>query len=336
MIILDESLTDYIFLSRCIPLPLSALKVIKSRVSFQNVLKLTLNQFETLLESFKKVDHISIRQINKKVENFNNLNNEKTFENIRKQLSKCDKNNIQCLIYFDKDFPPILKAIGKPPKLIFIQGTIKSEDYKAVAIIGTRNPTKYGEKMARDIAKRLVEEGFTIVSGFARGIDTIAMKGALDCGGRAIGVIASGILNLYPKEHQYLVEKLVSNGALISERFPHKNVTKQALQIRNRITSGFGLGNIFVEGNERSGTRWQYKFGARQGRPAFAVEPIDNDVEQAFIPNWIVNEKGGAKISSLQDIDWVIEMLNDEYEKRMEVKNLNKGTRTHQKSILKY
>jgi len=336
MITLEESLVDYIFLSRCISLPLSALKVIKSRVSFQNVLKLSPNQFKKLLESLKKVDNIPIREIHKKINNFNKLNNERTFEDIKNQILICYENNIQCLSYFDKNYPNILKGIRKPPKLIFIQGTIKTEDLKAVAIIGTRNPTGYGEKMAKTIAKKLVEDNFTIVSGFARGIDTIAMKSALDNSGRAIGVIASGILNLYPKEHQYLVKKLVTNGALISERFPHKSVTKMALQIRNRITSGIGLGNIFVEGNERSGTRWQYKFGAEQGRPAFAIEPIDHEVEQAFIPNWIVDEKGGAKISSLKDIDWVVEMLNEEYKKRKAIKNLRKTAANQQKSILKY
>jgi DNA processing protein len=139
------------------------------------------------------------------------------------------------------------------------------------------------------------------VSGFARGIDTIAIESALNEGGRAIGVIASGILNLYPKENQHLVKNLIENGAILSERFPLKNVTKKALQIRNRITSGLGLGNIFVEGTQYSGTRYQFNFGEEQDKPAFAVEPIDDEVEQAFIPNWILNEKGGGKINTVDE-----------------------------------
>ncbi len=335
MITLNESLVDYIFISRCVPLPLSALKIINNRISFEEVLEFTPNQFKNLLLNLKSVDNLPLREIQQKVTNFVEKRTKKTFSDIEKSLKVCENNNIQCLSFFDTNYPKILRSIDNPPKLIFIQGTIKSEDYKGVAIIGTRNPTKYGIKMAQNIAQKLVKSNFTIISGFARGIDTIAIKSALENGGRAIGVIASGILNIYPKENQSLVEKLISNGALLSERFPNENVTKRALQIRNRITSGLGLGNIFVEGNERSGTRWQYRFGEKQGRLAFAVEPLDHSLEQAFIPNWIINEKGGAKISSIEDLNWVIELLNNEYEKR-KIKRYNRNPLSQQRSILKY
>ena len=336
MLVQKISLVNYIFLSREVPLSLQTLKIIKDRISFSDVVNYTENDFRKLLTNLKSVDEVSIRGIDDKVRKFADKSRGKTFERIKEDLKICQNNNIKCLSYFDKEYPTLLKTLKRPPKLIFIKGDIRQEDKKAVAIIGTRNPTKYGIKMTKLISQRLVEKGFTIVSGFARGIDTIAMESALDSGGRAIGVIASGILNLYPIENQYLVEKLVRNGAILSERFPSKNVTKKALIIRNRITSGLGLGNIFIEGNKYSGTRYQFNFGAEQNKPAFAVEPFDNEVEQAFIPNWIINEKGGGKITSVDDVDFVVEVLLDEYKER---KRLNLGKSnilSKQTSLTKY
>lgn len=336
MLVQKIPLVDYIFLSREVPLSLQALKIIKDRVSFSEVVNYTENNFRKLLTNLKSVDEVSIRNIDDKVRKFADKSRGKTFERIKEDWQICQDNDIKCLSYFDKEYPTLLKTLKDPPKLIFIKGDIKPEDEKAVAIIGTRNPTEYGIKMTRQISQSLVEKGFTIVSGFARGIDTIAITTALKAGGRAIGVIASGIMNLYPKENQPIVKKLTESGAILSERFPLKNVNKRALQIRNRITSGLGLGNIFIEGNEHSGTRWQFKYGAEQNKPAFAVEPIDDEVEQAFIPNWILIEKGGGKITNVNDVDFVVEVLLDEYEER---KRLNLGKSnilSKQTSLTKY
>ncbi|KKN41739.1 hypothetical protein LCGC14_0720280 [marine sediment metagenome] len=336
MQILKDSLEDYIFLSREISLPLQALKIINERISFSQVMNFSEIKFNKLLTNLKEHEKIPIRKLDEKVKFFAKNKNSNTLERIKKDLQICETNDIKCLSYFDSDFPQLLKSIKKPPKLIFIKGELTLGDEKAVAIIGTRTPTKYGRKMTKLIAKRFSQLGFTIVSGFARGIDTLAMKSALDNGGRAIGVIASGILNLYPKENEVLVDKLVNNGALITERFPLKSVNKISLQIRNRITSGIGLGNIFVEGTKFSGTKWQFKFGREQGKPAIAVEPINLDCEQSYIPEWIINEKKGYKISSIEDIDYIAEILMEEYVCRKR-KHLKKNKYiSKQKSVLKY
>lgn len=336
VIILDESsLIDYIFLSRDVSLPLSILKIIKkNKYSFSKIVNFSESKFKSLLLSMKNNYKVSIRNIEEKVIHFKEKNNKDTFNRINRDLRICKNNDIKCLSYFDKEFPALLRNIKQQPiKFIFMKGEIKPEDHKAVAIIGTRNPTNYGKKMAAAIAKRFVELGFTIVSGFARGIDTIAMENALESGGRVIGVIASGILNLYPKENIRLLDKLVQNGAIISERFPKKSVNKTALKIRNRITSGLGLGNIVVEGNQFSGTRWQLKFGNQQNKPAIAVEPIE-DCEQAFVPNLILKD-GGARISDVEDVDYIAEMLLNEYKERKEKREV-KNKKASQTNLLKY
>lgn len=306
---MEVDITDYIFLSREIPLPLSALKIINDRISFSEVLNYTPTKFENLLHNMNKFEKVVIRNIDKKVNNFVYKSSDKTYDKIKNNLKICKENNIKVLSFFDEDFPANLKRIKKPPKLVFIKGTIEKRDKKAVAIIGTREPTKYGREMAKKIAERFSELGFTIVSGLARGIDTIAMKSALESNGRVIGVIASGILNLYPPENKPLIPKLVKNGALISERFPLKNVNIRALQLRNRITSGFGLANIFVEGTQSSGTKWQFKFGNQQEKLPVGVVPKYNDCKQAYIPNWIINEKGGLQLSTIDDVDKIAEII---------------------------
>lgn len=336
MLILGESLADYIFLSREIPLSLSVLKQIKKNgIDFGEIINYSESQFRSLLVYLKKNTKISIRNIDDKVQIFIQKKNEKIFSSIYKQIKICRDNNIKCLSYFNIDFPHLLKSIKPPPKLIFIKGQLKKEDRKAVAIIGTRTPTAYGKKMAYEIARRFVELEFTIISGLARGIDTIAVKSALDNGGRSIGVIASGLLNIYPKENENLAKRLEKNGALLSEKFPLKNIDKRALQIRNRITSGLALGNIFVEGKKDSGTKWQLKFGKQQGKPSIAVKPL-GDYKQAHVPNIIINKERGDVISTLDDVDYIAEMLLNEYKGRKEQEETNKNHILSQTNLFKF
>ncbi|MFW9878584.1 MAG: DNA-processing protein DprA [Candidatus Thorarchaeota archaeon] len=327
---------DYIFLSREVPLSLSVLKSIKeSGYNFNEIINFKETQFKNLLISLKRNNKIPIKNIDEKVYQFVSKNNEDTFSKINRELELCKRHDIKCLSFFDKNFPYLLQTIKPTPKLIFIKGSIKTEDERAVAIIGTREPTQYGREMAIKIAKRFTELGFTIVSGLARGIDTIAIKSALENGGRAIGVIASGILNLYPKENENLVKKLVKNGALISERFPSKSVNKRALQIRNRITSGFALGNIFVEGNRYSGSKWQLGYGKKQGRISIAVKPI-GEYDQAYVPNLVINQENGPVISEIEDVDYIAEILLNELKERKHIKDNSNQLELRQTNLLKF
>ena len=331
----DKNLVNYIFLSRCIPLPLSALKIInKNFDNFDDILDLSKYDFKQLLKSFKKNYNIPLRNLNQTVHNFAKKKNHSIKKNIENILNLCQEKNIKCTSFFEKDFPFILRNIKSPPKLVFIKGNIKEDDDKAVAMIGTRNPTQYGKKMARKIARRFAEKGFTIVSGFARGIDTISMRSALENGGRSIGVIASGILNIYPKENRVLVDKLTQNGALISERFPEKNVNVRALQIRNRITSALGLANIFVEGTKSSGTKWQLKFGKEEGRVSIAVKPKGN-YEQAYVPNLIIHKEKGKVITNLEDIDDLLGFLDKQYKRRKEKRQIS-ADKYHKMAKMKF
>ena len=293
------------------------------------------SKFKKFLENLKNLHKIHIRNVDEKVSRFMDKNRSKKIDEIYTNLELCKENDIRVYDFFDKKYPKLLKSIKNPPKFIFIKGEIKLTDYKAVAMIGTRQPTSYGEKMALDIARILSEKGFTIVSGFARGIDIISMSSAVNNGGRAIGILPSGILNIYPPENKEFVEKIVNNGALISEMFPRDNVTVRALQMRNRITSGFGLGNIFVEGTKSSGTKWQLKFGKEQNRISIAVKPI-GDYEQGYIPDLIISEEKGEIISSLDDLDYIEELLMSELEVRINNLKGKKKVQKTQTNLFKY
>ena len=305
----DAPLVDYIFLGRYVRLPLSALKVINQHHDFSEIIGYSENQFRALVDSLGRDSRVHLREKDRLVDDFLQKRTPSMFITIKQMLDECDQHGIKCISYFGDDFPAILKQVSNPPKFIFIKGETMPSDAKAVAMVGTRDPTPYGKDMAIKIARRFVELGFTIVSGLARGIDAISMRAALDHGGRVIGVLGCGILNIYPKENMELASDVTKNGALMSEVFPADSVNQRALQMRNRITSGFGLANVIVEGRSNSGTKWQIKFGKEQGKPAIAVKPIDEAAEQAFVPLSIIRSHAGYIIKEVSDVDVIAEKL---------------------------
>jgi DNA protecting protein DprA len=305
----DAPLANYIFLGRHVRLPLSALKVINQHHEFSEIIGYSESQFKALVDSLGRDSRVHIREKERLILDFIQKRTPDTFKTIKQMLDICDQHGIKCISYFSDDFPGALKQVSNPPKFIFIKGDVTPADTRAIAMVGTREPTPHGAEMAKKIARRFVELGFTIVSGLARGIDAISMRAALDHGGRVIGSLGCGILNIYPKENAGLADDVSRNGALLSEVFPEDSVNARALQMRNRITSGFGLANVIVEGRKNSGTKWQIKFGKEQGKPAIAVKPIDETVEQASVPLSIIRSHSGYIIDCIEDVDAIADKL---------------------------
>ena len=170
----------------------------------------------------------------------------------------------------------------------------------AVAIVGTRHATRYGLAQAERLAGSLARTGFTVVSGLARGIDAAAHRGALAAGGRTIAVLASGLLEIYPPEHDKLADEVAASGYLVSESPPRMVPLSGAFPQRNRIISGLSLGTIVVEAADRSGALITARHAYEQGREVFAVPgPIDSRMSRgchALI-------KDGAKlVESIDDV----------------------------------
>lgn len=205
----------------------------------------------------------------------------------------------------NSSYPANLKGIDNAPEKIFINGSILPSDQKAIAIIGTRTMTDYGKKVAWDFSYYLAKSGITIVSGMARGIDSIAHKAALYAKGRTIAVLGSGIDVIYPPENRVLAESISRNGAVLSE-FPlgTRPFAKNFLQ-RNRIISGLSLGILVVEGARRSGTLSITNWAANQGREVFAI-PGRIDSEMSYLPNYLIDN--GATIA--KDPSVIVEYID--------------------------
>lgn len=184
---------------------------------------------------------------------------------------RINDHGISLLTIEDPAYPEALKAIHDPPFLLYAKGELLPRDASAVAVVGSRRMTHYGQEQARKLSFQLARAGFTIVSGLARGIDTAAHEAALAAGGRTIAVLGSGIGKLYPPENQALADRIAESGAVLSE-FPVLYIPdKQSFPLRNRIVAGLSRGLLVVEAPARSGSLITANQALEQGRAVFAV-----------------------------------------------------------------
>jgi DNA processing protein len=173
--------------------------------------------------------------------------------------------------YTDADYPARLRTIADPPPLLYVKGALTHADDKAVAIVGSRSASDYGRRVARDLARGLASFGFTVVSGMARGIDGMAHETALNCRGRTIAVLGSGVERAYPPEHDKLYQRIADQGAVISELPLGTKPMTFNFPARNRLISGLSLGVVVVEATEKSGSLITASLAVDQGREVFAV-----------------------------------------------------------------
>jgi DNA processing protein len=187
------------------------------------------------------------------------------------EIAICRDSGIAILTEADEAYPRSLREIPDPPGVLFVRGTLKPEDGIGIGIVGTRHGSQYGLRQAERLAGSLARSGLTITSGLARGIDGAAHRGALAAGGRTLAVLASGVLSIYPPEHEKLAAEVAAHGALISEQPPRASPLAGCFPQRNRIISGLSLGVIVVEAAERSGALITARHAMEQGREVFAV-----------------------------------------------------------------
>lgn len=190
--------------------------------------------------------------------------------------------------YTAPEYPALLRHIADPPLLLFVRGAIAALRAPAVAIVGTRKPTRYGREMADALTAALVARGLTIISGLAFGIDATAHRRALDARGCTVGVLASGVDDITPRSHYTLGEQIVrSGGALMSEYPPGTPSYAGHYPQRNRIISGLCAATIIIECTKASGTMWTAKHALDQNRALFAL-PGQVDCELAAGPNFLL------------------------------------------------
>jgi DNA processing protein len=195
------------------------------------------------------------------------------------ELEAADRIGAHPLFTIEPGYPPALAAVDAPPPLLYVKGDTAHLTRPVVAIVGARNASAAGQKLARMFAARIGGAGFVIASGLARGIDRAAHEAALDHG--TIAVLAGGLDNVYPPEHAELQAHIGERGCLISENAPGFVPRAQDFPRRNRIISGVALGVLIVEAARRSGTLITARTAAEQGREVFAVpgHPLDPRAE---------------------------------------------------------
>ena len=193
------------------------------------------------------------------------------------ELDLCRRRGVRVIGRGDPGYPPLLAEIPDPPSLLYVRGSIEPADQLSIAIVGSRKCTPYGLRIAERLASSLARVGLTVVSGLARGIDAAAHRGALAAGGRTIAVLANGLGEVYPPEHEDLASEVASRGALLSESPMGQSPLAGLFPQRNRVISGLSLGVVVVEATPRSGSLSTAKHAAEQNREVFAVPgPVDS------------------------------------------------------------
>lgn len=235
----------------------------------------------------------------------------KVLAGIQKAQRSCDpgnlftsleNQNIACVAHDEPVYPKILKQIHSPPPLLYMRGAIKPEDSLSLAVVGTRKCTEYGQRLATQLAGELAQQGMTIVSGLALGIDTLAHKAALDADGRTIAVLGGSVAKseVFPRTNARLGEQITKHGALISEYPPGVPARKQNFPVRNRIISGLSLGTLVIEAGKRSGALITAFLALEQNREVMAV-PGNISAPQSAGCNMLIR-KGAALITGVENI----------------------------------
>ncbi len=201
----------------------------------------------------------------------------------------------------DEKYPQLLKQIYDPPQELYCIGNIDLLNVPAIAIVGCRNMSKYGEKIAKIFSEGISKEGITIVSGLAKGIDKVAHENSYKTIGKTIAVLGSGLDIMYPKENEELFNKIIDNGGLIISEFPMgTKPNKENFPKRNRIISGLSKGVIVIEAKKKSGTMITVNHALDQGRDVFVV-PGNIDSINSTGTNELIKE-GAKMVTSYKEV----------------------------------
>jgi len=219
----------------------------------------------------------------------------------------------QCITWWDKEYPAILREIAQPPWVLYAKGNLQLLQQEAISIVGTRAPTPYGIYCAKRFSSEYSQQGLVIVSGFANGVDTIAHQAALDQQGSTIAVLPSPINHCYPANNYALYEKMNRHGLLLSETPPGTALHAGQFHQRNRIIVGLSRASIIIEGKLKSGSMITAKHAMEMDRELFAVPGPINSIKSEG-PNFLI-QKGYARMlmsanQLFDELTWLRESMN--------------------------
>jgi len=202
--------------------------------------------------------------------------------------------------FLDPRYPALLKQTKQPPLVLFVKGDPQVLSQQQLAMVGSRQPTPTGRKVAHNFAAELSQQGYVITSGMARGIDSESHKGALHAGGLTIAVLGHGLEQVYPTSNAALSEAIAEQGALVSEYFPDVQAQAAFFPQRNRIVVGLSIGTIVIEAGLKSGTLISANLAAEYSREVFAVPGSVYSPQSAGCHALI--QQGAKLVTSVADI----------------------------------
>jgi DNA processing protein len=228
---------------------------------------------------------------------------------VKKKYELVHRLNIKIMPFYDENYPAWLRNIEYFPAVLFIRGNIEPADETAVAVIGTRGATVYGKSIAERFAEEFAQAGITIISGMARGIDTMAHKGALKKNGRTIAVLGCGVDRCYPPENKKLMDDIIANGAVISEFNINTPPLAHNFPRRNRIVSGLSKAIIAIEAKEKSGVMNTVNWALDQNKDVYAI-PGNIYSKTSSGTNRLIKE-GAIPITSAQEVLGALGICNE-------------------------
>jgi DNA processing protein len=190
------------------------------------------------------------------------------------ELESADKAGARLVTVLDQDYPPNLRLIPNLPPFLFYLGDLHAGDARSVAVVGTRDATPDGIRRAGRMSRLLAEQGITVVSGLAKGIDTAAHRAALTAGARTIAVMGTGITRRYPAQNADLAAEITTSGALVSQFWPTSPPGRYTFPRRNVVTSGISQGTVVIEASSTSGAKMQARLALEHGKKVFLLQSL--------------------------------------------------------------
>jgi len=237
-------------------------------------------------------------------------------------ISKSEKLGASLISFTDPEYPPMLKQIYDPPVLIWIKGDPAALQTEGIAVVGTRNPGRYGREQAEIWSRKIIENGLSVNSGLAYGVDSVAHRTAVKTGGRTVGVLGSGIDWIYPEKNRSLASDMINNGgAIITEYPPGTKPDAVNFPERNRIVSGMSHGVLVVESGIKGGSMITARTALDQNREVFVVPHPLNYLKGEGC-NYLIRTGQGKLIQNFQDItdELSIDVHSDAKEKKTDKK----------------
>lgn len=236
-------------------------------------------------------------------ESIESIANHELYDRAEAEIGKVRRLGGEILVLDDGVYPALLRETYDPPVVLYVKGAwSECLDRPCVAIVGSRRCSTYGQNAALMLSRELAQRGVTIISGLARGIDAAAHRGALEAGGRTVGVMGTGLDQIYPRDHKKLADDILrQNGALVTQFPLGTPPVSENFPYRNRVISGLSLGTVVVEAAENSGSLITARLAMEQNREVFAV-PGNITSRNSFGTNYLIKGAGAKLVQQWQDI----------------------------------